>query len=328
MDNIMRLIEQIGIRNLIFIGIGIVALVILLLFYRGMRLRKYRKLIVDVENRMNGIKSLPLQYRLGRVHSISKNMPEVLEKYEEYAQEFERITDYQKNQLGVLVNEVDEQLFYGKLRKISSKMKELESMLKIYEDDSQALLAKIEEITEIENVQRIEIIRVKEKYRQLIDHYETIRFKVEDFVKGIKNIFNNLDDSFVKLEDMMNNQRFEDAKNLTQDIDKKVDWLNARLQELPDYIAIVRQYIPKKIHYLDNLIKDMSNGEFALEKLNVSARYQAIQSTLETTTQHIQQLQLENVGEVLQKLVDDIDAIIKDLEVEKQSYDDFKTKWV
>ena len=48
----MRLIEQIGIRNLIFIGIGIVALVILLLFYRGMRLRKYRKLIVDVENRM------------------------------------------------------------------------------------------------------------------------------------------------------------------------------------------------------------------------------------------------------------------------------------
>ena len=327
MDNIVRLIEQIGIRNLIFIDIGIVALVILLLFYRGMRLRKYRKLIVDVENRMNGIKSLPLQYRLGRVHSISKNMPEVLEKYEEYAQEFERITDYQKNQLGVLVNEVDEQLFYGKLRKISSKMKELESMLKIYEDDSQALLAKIEEITEIENVQRIEIIRVKEKYRQLIDHYETIRFKVEDFVKGIKNIFNNLDDSFVKLEDMMNNQRFEDAKNLTQDIDKKVDWLNARLQELPDYIAIVRQYIPKKIHYLDNLIKDMSNGEFALEKLNVSARYQAIQSTLETTTQHIQQLQLENVGEVLQKLVDDIDAIIKDLEVEKQSYDDFKTKW-
>ena len=295
MDNIMRFIEQIGLRNLIFIGIGLVVIVMLLLFYRGMRLRKYRKLIVDVENRMNGIKSLPLQYRLGRVHSISKNMPEVVELYEEYAKEFERISDYQKNELGVLVNEVDEQLFYGKLRKISTKMKELENMLKVYEDDSQALLEKIEKITEIENIQRIEIIRVKEKYRQLIDHYETIRFKVEDFVKGIKNIFNNLDDSFVKLEDMMNNQRFEDAKTLTQDIDKKVDWLTERLQELPDYIAIVRQYIPKKIHHLDALLQDMSHGEFALDQLHVSDRYQAIQSTLETTTQHIQQLQLENV---------------------------------
>lgn len=327
MNEIMGFIEQIGIQNLIFIVIGIVVVVVLLLFLRGMRLRKYRKLIVDVENRMNGVKSLPLQYRLGRVHSISKNMPEVAEKYEEYAQEFERISDYQKNELGVLVNEVDEQLFYGKLRKISSKMKMLEDMLAIYEKDSQALLEKIEEITEIENVQRIEIIRVKEKYRQLIDRYETVRFKIEDFVKGIVNIFNNLDDAFVKLEGMMNNQQFEDAKKLTQDIEKKVDWLNGRLEELPDYIAIVRQYIPKKCQLLDALIQEMSNGDFSLEQLNVSSRYQNIKDVLQETTQHIQHLQLEDVADTLKTLVDDIDALIKDLEVEKQSYTDFKTKW-
>lgn len=327
MNEIMGFIEQIGIQNLIFIVIGIVVVIVLLLFLRGMRLRKYRKLIVDVENRMNGVKSLPLQYRLGRVHSISKNMPEVAEKYEEYAQEFERISDYQKNELAVLVNEVDEQLFYGKLRKISSKMKMLEDMLEIYEKDSQALLEKIEEITEIENVQRIEIIRVKEKYRQLIDRYETVRFKIEDFVKGIVNIFDNLDDAFVKLEGMMNNQQFEDAKKLTQDIEKKVDWLNGRLEELPDYIAIVRQYIPKKCQLLDTLIQEMSNGDFSLEQLNVSSRYQNIKDVLQETTQHIQHLQLENVADTLKTLVDDIDALIKDLEVEKQSYTDFKTKW-
>lgn len=327
MNEIMGFIEQIGIQNLIFIVIGIVVVIVLLLFLRGMRLRKYRKLIVDVENRMNGVKSLPLQYRLGRVHSISKNMPEVAEKYEEYAQEFERISDYQKNELGVLVNEVDEQLFYGKLRKISSKMKMLEDMLEIYEKDSQALLEKIEEITEIENVQRIEIIRVKEKYRQLIDRYETVRFKIEDFVKGIVDIFDNLDDAFVKLEGMMNNQQFEDAKQLTQDIEKKVDWLNGRLEELPDYIAIVRQYIPKKCQLLDTLIQEMSNGDFSLEQLNVSSRYQNIKDVLQETTQHIQHLQLEDVADTLKTLVDDIDALIKDLEVEKQSYTDFKTKW-
>ena len=86
-------------------------------------------------------------------------------------------------------------------------------------------------------------------------------------------------------------------------------------------MCIRDRYIPKKIHHLDALLQDMSHGEFALDQLHVSDRYQAIQSTLETTTQHIQQLQLENVGEVLQKLVDDIDALMKDLEVEKQSYE-------
>lgn len=99
MDKVMEFIEKIGTRNLIFAGIGLAIIIIVFLFYRGMRLRKYRKMIVDVENRMNAIKSLPLQYRLGRVHSISKNMPDVVEQYQEYAGEFERITDYQKNDL-------------------------------------------------------------------------------------------------------------------------------------------------------------------------------------------------------------------------------------
>ena len=226
MDEIKKIIEQIGTRNLIFIGIGLVALIVIYVIYRALRLKVYRKQIVEVENQMNATKSLPLQYRLGRVHSISKNMPDVLELYEEYSQEFEKITDYQKNELAVLVNEVDEQLFYGKLRKVSKKMKTLNEMLDIYEHDSQELLSKIEKITEIENVQRIEIIRVKEKYRLTIDHFESIRFKVEDFVPDIIHVFNEIDDSFVKLESYMNNQKFEEAKQFTQEIEDKVDWVD------------------------------------------------------------------------------------------------------
>ena len=115
------LLKKIGTRNLIFAGVGLVVLIILFLFYRGMRLRKYRKLIVDIENRMNAIKSLPLQYRLGRVQSISKNMPDIVEQYEEYAAEFEKISDFQKNELAVLVNEVDEQVVLWEIKKSIEK---------------------------------------------------------------------------------------------------------------------------------------------------------------------------------------------------------------
>ncbi|WP_028042388.1 septation ring formation regulator EzrA [Candidatus Stoquefichus massiliensis] len=327
MDKVMEIIEKIGTRNLIFAGIGLIVLVILFLLYRGMRLRKYRKLIVEVENRMNAIKSLPLQYRLGRVHSISKNMPDVVEQYQEYAAEFERITDYQKNELAVLVNEVDEQLFYGKLRKVSKKMKELDDMLFTYEKDSQALLAQIETITEIENVQRIEIIRVKEKYRQTIDQFESIRFKVEEFVPSLLNIFNEIDDSFVKLEGMMNNQRFEEAQHYTKEIEERVDWIDQRLEDLPSYIAVVRQYIPKKINHIETLLEEMSQDDFSLNQLDVQGRFDVIKNTIEESIVHIKKLELDNMGEVLQSLVDSIDALIHDLETEKQSFVEFKEKW-
>ena len=327
MEKINQVINQIGIRNLIFIGIGIVVVIIIYIFYRGLRLKYYRKQIVEVENEMNAIKSLPLQYRLGRVHSISKNMPDVLEQYQEYAHEFERISDFQKNELAVLVNEVDEQLFYGKLRKVSKKMKALNEMIETYQHDSQALLEKIEKITEIENVQRIEIIRVKEKYRGTIDHYESIRYKVEEFVPRLLDIFNEIDDAFVQLESMMNNQRFEDAKVLTQDIDQRVDMVDEYMKDLPSYIAVVRQYIPKKLEYIHGLLETMPEDKFALHQLDVDNRIKLIENTLEESIQSIKKLEFTNVGEVLQDLVDSIDKLIHDLETEKQAYDEFKDKW-
>ena len=241
MDGIMEFIEKIGTRNLIFAGVGLVVLIILFLFYRGMRLRKYRKLIVDIENRMNAIKSLPLQYRLGRVQSISKNMPDIVEQYEEYAAEFEKISDFQKNELAVLVNEVD--------------------------------------------------------------------------------------DSFVQLEGMMNNQRFEDAKNFTGEIEERVDWLNQRLEDLPSYIAVVRQYIPKKINHIDTLIEEMSKESFSLNQLEVDSRYDSIKKTLEECVVHIKHLELDDMGTILQGEADAIDRLIHDLEVEQQAYHEFKEKW-
>lgn len=327
MDEIRKYIEMIGTRNLIFIAAGIAVLVILLLVYKGLRLKVYRKQIVEVENHMNAIRSLPLQYRLGRVHSISKNMPDVLELYEEYSQEFERISDFQKNELAVLVNEVDEQLFYGKIRKVSKRMSQLQGMLTEYEKDSQALLIKIEKITEIENVQRIEIIRVKEKYRQVIDHFETIRFKVEEYVPDLLNVFNEIDDSFVQLEGMMNNQEFENAREFTKEIEERVDWINQRLEDLPSYIAVVRQYMPRKIEHAQSLVKSMSEDEFSLHQLDVTNRMNAIRLTLDESTTHIKRLELENMAEILQNLADAIDSLITDLEEEKKSYDEFKEKW-
>ncbi len=327
MEKLNQMVNDIGSQNLIFIGIGIVALIIVLLFYRGLRLKIYRKQIVEVENKMNAIKSLPLQYRLGRVHNISKNMPDVLELYEEYSKEFDRISDYQKNELSVLVNEVDEQLFYGKLRKVSRKLKQLNEMLNTYDNDSQSLLTKIEKITEIENVQRIEIIRVKEKYRLTIDRFETIRFKIEEYVPDLLDIFNEVDDSFVKLEGMMNNQLFEDAKQATLDIEKRVDWIDENIKELPSYIAVVKQYLPKKIEHIYLLTQGMPEETFSLNQLDVTNRLNVIQTSLTQAVEHIKKMDLKDIAETLQNLADAIDLLIHDLEKEKQSFDEFKEKW-
>ncbi len=55
-------------------------------------------------------------------------------------------------------------------------------MTQRYDHDAKDLLTRIEKVTEIENIQRVEIIRVKGKYREVGNEYEKIRVKVEEFV--------------------------------------------------------------------------------------------------------------------------------------------------
>lgn len=327
LETVKKYINMVGIRNLIIIGIVLLTLIIVFIIYRTIRLKYYRKKIVEEENRMNAIKSLPLQYRLGRVKSIAKNMPDVAPKYEEYAAEFDELTDFQKNELGVLMNEIDEQLFYGKLRKVSKKMSELESMIDEYEEKSQSLLNSIEKITEIENIQRIEIIRVKEKYRKEIDYYETIRLKVGDFIPHIGDIFKDIDNDFVSLEDMMNNQRFEDAKNFTKEIEKKIDWIHDNFKELPNYVTVVRQYIPKKVTQIQGLIDSMPENQYAMYKLAITDRFECIQEDLDKASRNIKALNLENMSKSLETLSANIDGLIEDIQNEKKSFDLFHEKW-
>ncbi len=92
------------------------------------------------------------------------------------------------------------------------------------------LLKDIEVITEIENIQRLEIIKVKEKYRATNDNYAQIRFKVEDYVPKVQDVFHEIDERFVELEDYMNNQQFEEAKTYTEKISKDIDALDSQVK--------------------------------------------------------------------------------------------------
>lgn len=324
---INHIITVVGYRNLIIIGIILVLLIIAIIIYRSLRLKVYRQEIVEIENHVNGIKSLPIQYRLGRVKSIAKNMSEVAQKYTRFAAEFERLSEFQQNELGVLLNDVDEQLFYGKIGGVGHKLNELKEMADEYDRDSKALLAEIEKVTEIENEQRIEIIKVKEKYRTVANAYDSIRVKVESFVPELADIFKNIDDDFVKLEGMMNNQLFADVKVFTNELDQRIDMLSENMKDLPSYVSVVKQLLPSKIHDIEKMIQELADDEYALEKFDVENRYDTIVEELEKSTLLVKDVKIKEAGATLETLTDHIESLAVDLNTERESFVKFQKAW-
>lgn len=327
MDYMKNFIEYVGVRNLIIFGTILVALIIFMIVYHSIKLKIYRQEILDLQNQINGIKTLPLQYRLGRVQSIAKNMPEVAEEYEQFTKNFEKITEFQKNELGVLVNEVDESLFYGKTHGIKKKFALIREMTQRYDHDAKDLLARIEKVTEIENIQRVEIIRVKGKYREVGNEYEKIRVKVEEFVPHALEMFKELDDDFVELETLMNNQMFADAKNFTEEIENRIDSLQENLKDLPSYVYVVSDLLPSKIDKVDELITSLEGDEYALEEMNIAARRQEVDEQMEESIAHVKNVDIKGAAEVLEPLTGLIEELVIDLGKELDSYKQFKEKW-
>lgn len=320
MEYINKVINIIGLKMLIAIVSIVLIVIVLFITYRLLKLKHYRKQIIDLENRINAIKSLPLQYRLGRVKGIAKNMPELQDKYELYEEQFSKFSDTLNDEITPLINEVDEALYYRKLHGVQKKMSKLENDVMHYETDSKQLLKDIEVITEIENIQRLEIIKVKEKYRETNDHYSQIRFKVEDYVPKLQDVFHGIDQQFVQLEDYMNNQQFEEAKTYTEDISKYIDALDQQLSDLPTYISVVRQYLPKRLNELKSIMQDMQEKDFAVERMNATIRISKIDNDLHETEKNIKNLKLENVGQNIEVMTDELNLLYSDFEKEKNAY--------
>ena len=318
------LLAKFGSQTVIIVCICILLVIFATIVYRMFKLKVYRKEIIELENQMNAVKSLPIQYRLGRVKGIGKNMPEVLEKYNLYVKEFDDLNSFQTNDIVPLINEIDEQLYYRKLTGAKSKLHKLKEEISNYETKSQDLLKRIEVITEVENEQRLEIIKIKEKYRAASDNFANVRFKIEDFVPSIPEIFNEIDERFVVLEEMMNNQRFDEAKTYAGKIEKDVDILTANLRDLPTYISIVRKYIPKRLEEIYAIIEEMKEKDFSIEKLSAASRYNQIGDALEQTIQNIKDLKLENVGASIEKMTEDLNDLTSDLEKEQTAFHQYE----
>ena len=327
MEYMKNFVQYVGVRNLIIFASILIALIIFVIIYHQVKLNMYRQELLDLQNQINGIKTLPLQYRLGRVQSIAKNMPEVVEQYEQFTEDFEKITEFQKNELGVLVDEVDAALFYRKTRGVKKNLALIREMTQRYDHDAKNLLARIEKVTEIENIQRVEIIRVKGKYRETANEYEKIRIKVEEFVPHVLEMFKELDDDFVKLETLMNNQMFADAKKFTEEIENRIDSLYANLKDLPSYVYVVSDLLPSKIDKVDELISSLEGDDYALEEMKIATRRHEVDEQMEESIVQVKNVDIKAAAQVLEPLTGLIEELVIDLSKELDSYKQFKEKW-
>lgn len=324
---IIDIINQIGKLNLIIISAIILFLIIFYFVTRSIRLKKYRKVVLELEESINSTKSMPIQYRLGRVKKIAKNDDSLIDVYNEFLERYKSLEKFLTDVVSVSLNEIDEQLYFRRLKKANLKISNLGLIVDEYKKQATQLLDDIEHITEIENVQRVAIIKVKENYRNICQQFETIKYKIDEFVPLVGETLVTLEHEFSEMEDMMNHQMYVEAKIKCDNLNESVNFIGICVRDLPTYVSIARNYIPKRLNEISKKMEHMNEEGFCLERLNASKRFEQMNNNLAIALEDIQKLKVREVGENLEKITTEINEMIHDFELEENAHNEYLSIW-
>ena len=326
-ESINTIINQIGKMNVIIALVTIIALIVIYFISRAVRIKKYKKIILEDDSKINSIKSLPLQYRLNRVKKITVNDESLIDKYEKFVVRYEELDRYLKEEVATRINDIDEQLYFHRLKDIKKNISELESAMKEYEQNAHDLLDDLELVTEIENEQRIRIIKLKENYRDLTNRFENVKYKIDEYVPLVGQKLIALEPEFVELEEMMNQQMYGEAKEKCEQMEQTLQFLDVNVRDLPTYVSISRNYIPKRFGEIQKRMELMNEQGFCLERLNAKERFDKMQKDLELAGDSMQALEIDQVGQTLENITTQINDLMKDLEQEEVAHNEYLQIW-
>lgn len=316
-----------GNNTMIFISvISVIALGGLGIFYRGILIRKYRKKVVFFEDEINSIRTLPIRYRLGRVKAIGQNAPEILGQYQDLETEFDTIETNSQNDILTLLRDLDERTYYRKLRGVKKDLRHLEKAVTQYRNSSTQLLGRIEEITEIENDQRLVIIATKEDYRNLFDRYNSLRYKIEDYVPAVKEKINEIDQDFIDIEEMMNAQKYLEAKSFTQTVKEKIEFLSTNLDTISKLTDLCKNYLPGQVDLVTRRKDELVERGFAINLLDASSRFDKITDDLASQATQLKSLDLEGLEEKINLTSKDLNSLLSDFTEEQVAFDSYASR--
>lgn len=320
MNQMLNELKNLNQTQLIFIGIvGLVVLIIIWLISRVFRLKRLTRKVGALEVMLTSFTSLPIEFRLNRVQGLAASNPEFKEVFERYTSEFEQIKSFYDNDIREPMSELDDALYYKKITKVKKYLKQLSPIVEEYGQRCQVLLTSLEEASEVESIQRVEIIRIKERYRNIKRVYDQSKERLSQVEYSIEDYFRKIEQSFSGFERAMQQSEFEQARKLAEAIEAKIQHIEKVVEQLPDLIVKTRQLIPKRVDGLVTEYQDMKENGFWLVPYDIITRVEQVNAVFKKVLGDINRLEIDYALNDVEEIQSQLTEMMNQLAVEKET---------
>ena len=320
--------------DLTMIAIGlyisaVILIVIVLNLIQNGRNKEYKKTLDKLEIEKNVIDSTPISSEISKIRSFIKN-----DKYDDNLNDWEnRFKDIKNNQIPKITDmllEADYALKQQDYKSTVYKIVKLEMEMYKVKTNTSKLLDEIKEITSSEERNRAIIIKLKSKYRELMDKFNENKSSYGEIQDSIVLQFENISKRFEAFEIMMENNDYMEVTKIIKSLDEMLKHMSIVIEEVPSIILMSTNILPKKIEEVKETCNKLTHDGYPLDYLNIEYNVDEANKKIVDIMSRAKVLNLEDSLFELKVLLDYFDSLFTDFEKEKTDrklYDEMSSKF-
>lgn len=306
-----------------FFVIAVILVTVVLVLLEKHKYKTLRQQVENLDKEKNIIASTPVYSELAKVESIVKN-ERMEEKYKNWQKRFEIIKEEKINQINDMINELDMTTSVKNYKNIDQKIAKVEMEVYKVRESANELLSEIKEITVSEEKFRSIVIKLKTKYRKLMNEFNNHKSDYEDISEAIELQFENIEKRFLDFENYMEKNEYDEVAHIVKALDTMIDHMGLVIVEVPNLVLLAEKLLPKRIEEILAINEDMTTKGYNLDYLNISYNMDEVNKNINIVLDRIKVLNLDDCMFELKTMLDYLDSILNDFDSEKLARKNFE----
>jgi septation ring formation regulator EzrA len=280
-------------------------------------IRKKKRLaqMEALQDRIDTLKALPVQYLLNKVALMPKDN-DTKKKHEMWEKQFEYLSNDENERIKEEINKIETMIYARKFKESQDKINELNSDIDIYENDYETILDDLTKATQIDIKNREEITNQKELFRNFKKMYESNRDNYKPYNNAIERYFKDIQDDFTNIDVLLNQSQVDKARfkanSLEVDLLKMKDILN----NLPVILEELTIELPEFYTKVENRYNDIYLKKFNIKHLNIPLRLEAVNKSIVKVLSRNNDVLIKDLQDISRDCNRELTKMMKDLDEE------------
>lgn len=287
------------------IGAAILIFIVLMVYLNMSRAKKrvYQNAIEALELQKIEVSNKPVMFEIAKLRTVQKS-----ERITKLVTEWETRWENLEEQLAT----IQDNIAYAEETINSRDYERTDEVVNVIEDDlekigdlANKLLAEIENLKSSEMRNRDGIIKLREKTVELNDRYLK---NIETFIDAniaIEGVFNKIEKSFQKFDEMMKDYRYDLADEVIEKIHGKLVVIEESLEKIPLYRESIEVDIKPMLEAILESHNTMVEDGMNLGHLNVELTISKLRKELTTVPELLRKFDFPGIEKMLVKIPND-----------------------